>query len=300
MLRVQAPIAALVAVLIAADACNRRLALPSPDALARHATIRRDSFGIPHILADSEEAAAFAFGYAQAEDHAVEIGRRLIAARGEAARVFGTPYLDNDVVMAQFDNIAEARRGLGAVATVCADPKALALARACDLPERFPRDFFEERDGGLQVKSGWKEYAADLRERSRRAWRAIGDRPLDPPDGPPGTALAAAALLFDAGLYYEVHELLEPYWLRADGGDREALQGLIQVAVGFEHLANGNVIGARALLADGCAKTLDRRLHGLDLGPFTRTARACLDRVVAHGATAAREFDWAAVPRFPV
>ena len=60
--------------------------LPSPDALAADVTIRRDEFGIPHILAESEEAAAFGFGYAQAEDHAAEIGRRYVSARGEEAR----------------------------------------------------------------------------------------------------------------------------------------------------------------------------------------------------------------------
>jgi len=171
--------------------------------------------------------------------------------------------------------------------------------RVADLPERAPRDLFEERDGGLQVKSGWREYAAELRERSRRAWRAIADRPLDPPEAPLGATLGAAARLFDAGLYYEVHEVLEPYWMRAEGGDREALQGLIQIAVGFQHLANGNVTGARGLLADGCAKTLGRQLHGLDLDPFTRAARGCLDQVVARGAAAIQEFDWTAVPRFP-
>jgi len=191
----------------------------------------------------------------------------------------------------------EARRGLEAVATVCADPRA--LTHVGELPARVPRDFFEERAGGLQVKSGWKEYAAELRRRSGRAWRAIRDRPLDPADAPLGTILAAAALLFDAGLYYEVHELLEPPWMRAGGGAREALQGLIQIAVGFQHLANGNVAGARGLLADGCAKTLGRRLHGLDLDPFARAARGCFEQVASRGANAAREFDWAAVPRFP-
>ena len=58
-------------------------------------------------------------------------------------------------------------------------------------------------------------------------------------------ALGQAALLFDGRLYFEVHELLEPYWLRAAGRERETLQGLIQVAVGFHHLSNGNG-GARA------------------------------------------------------
>ena len=191
----------------------------------------------------------------------------------------------------------EARRGLEAVAAVCSDPRA--LTRVADLPERAPRDLFEERDGGLQVKSGWREYAAEFRERSRRAWRAIADRPLDPPEAGLGATLGAAGRLFDAGLYYEVHEVLEPCWMRAEGGDREALQGLIQIAVGFQHLANGNAAGARGLLADGCAKTLGRQLHGLDLDPFARAARGCLDQVVARGAAAIQEFDWTAVPRFP-
>jgi acyl-homoserine-lactone acylase len=80
--------------------------------MTREAVIRRDTFGIPHILADTEEAAAFAFGFAQAEDHAIEIARRYVRARGQAAQYFGDSALDNDIAMARFDNLAEARRGL--------------------------------------------------------------------------------------------------------------------------------------------------------------------------------------------
>jgi acyl-homoserine-lactone acylase len=110
-------VAALVAV--AAGSCVHPPAdLPSPDRLAAQAVIRRDTLGIPHILASSEEAAAFAFGYAQAEDHAVEIARRLIAARGEQAKYFGDSGLENDLGMARFDNMAEARRGLTIVSPV--------------------------------------------------------------------------------------------------------------------------------------------------------------------------------------
>src|SRR5437899_4777622 len=53
------------------------------------ATIRRDTYGVPHILAKTEEAAAFAMGYAQAEDHCVEVARRLIGGRGEEAKYTG-------------------------------------------------------------------------------------------------------------------------------------------------------------------------------------------------------------------
>ena len=96
-------------------ACSRAPVLPSPDVLAHAVTIRRDTLGVPHILASSEDAAAFGFGYAQAEDHAAEIVRRMIEARGEESKYFGESGLQNDVQMAQFDNIGEAERGLSAV-----------------------------------------------------------------------------------------------------------------------------------------------------------------------------------------
>ena len=93
-------------------ACHRATIVRPPEALAAEVTIRRDSFGIPHILASSEEAAAYGFGYAQAEDHALEIVRRMIRARGQSAKYFGDAGVENDFDMAQFDNIGEAERGL--------------------------------------------------------------------------------------------------------------------------------------------------------------------------------------------
>ena len=87
-----------------------------------------------------------------------------------------------------------------------------------------------------------------------------------------GPALRAAARLFDAGLFFEVHEVLEPLWMTASEPRREALQGLIQIAVGWQHLANGNVAGARSLLADGAARLHGRRLLGVDFDPFARAA----------------------------
>lgn len=193
---------------------------------------------------------------------------------------------------------AGARAGLEALATLCADPKAFDSGRP--LPEQFPADFFERGAGGLAVKSGFSVHGGELCERAGRAWRLVRGRPLDPPEALLTTALAATAVLFDARLYFEVHEQLEPYWMRAEGIDRESLQGLIQVAVGFHHLAGGNVKGARALLDEGWAKIAGRRLEGLDLDAFADEVARCLDRVVSLGADAPRLFDWTAAPRFPV
>ncbi|RPJ58896.1 MAG: hypothetical protein EHM24_28325, partial [Acidobacteria bacterium] len=82
-----------------------------PDARSQ-VVIRRDTFGIPHILGETEEAAAFGLGYAQAEDHAIEIARRLVAGRGEEAKYFGRSGVENDFMMAQFDNLEASRKDL--------------------------------------------------------------------------------------------------------------------------------------------------------------------------------------------
>ena len=77
--------------------------------------IRRDTFGVPHIVAETEAAAGFGLGYAQAEDHAAEMAKRFLSARGEAARHLGPSMLDADLGARRMDNLGEARRALGSV-----------------------------------------------------------------------------------------------------------------------------------------------------------------------------------------
>jgi len=60
-----------------------------------------------------------------------------------------------------------------------------------------------------------------------------------------------AAALWDARLFFEVHEVLEAVWQRAAGETRQALQGLIQIAVAFYHLAGGNLRAAVFGASDG-------------------------------------------------
>ena len=62
---------------------------PSEGDLASQVTIRRDKFGVPHILAPTEEAAAFGQGYAVAEDHCLVLARLLLRGRNEEAAYFG-------------------------------------------------------------------------------------------------------------------------------------------------------------------------------------------------------------------
>jgi acyl-homoserine-lactone acylase len=92
--------------------CGRQTPPLTPTVLSEHAVVRRDRFGVPHIMADTHESAAFAFGYTQAEDHFLHIARQMLSARGEEAKYFGAAGIENDFSMARLDNLNVARRGL--------------------------------------------------------------------------------------------------------------------------------------------------------------------------------------------
>src|SRR6266550_3858742 len=47
------------------------------------------------------------------------------------------------------------------------------------------------------------------------------------------------------------HEVLEAVWKTAKGDTRQALQGVIQIAVAYHHLSHGNSRGARTLMTEG-------------------------------------------------
>jgi hypothetical protein len=183
----------------------------------------------------------------------------------------------------------QARQALEVVAAVCVESGAVPTARP--IPQAFPADLFEHREGVWRLKGAWKAYEVEFAERAERARRMLRRRPFDPVDPPLATALVSAALLFHAHLYFEVHELLEPCWREATGATREALQGLIQAAVGYQHLANGNLPGARALLEEGADRLRGRALAGRALDGFARALAASVARVA--------DFDWDSVPGFP-
>ena len=60
-------------------------------------TIRRDEFGIPHIFAPRLGDAAYAVGYAQAEDRLEELLKNYRRAAGTMAEVFGPGFFDDDL-----------------------------------------------------------------------------------------------------------------------------------------------------------------------------------------------------------
>ena len=85
-------------------------------------TIYRDEFGIPHIFAPTLDDAAFAVGYAQAEDRLEELLKNYRRATGTMAEVFGPGSFRDDLTQrvmrhaeisqASYDEISPKMRGV--------------------------------------------------------------------------------------------------------------------------------------------------------------------------------------------
>lgn len=58
-----------------------------------------------------------------------------------------------------------------------------------------------------------------------------------------------ALILWNHGLYYEVHELLELLWRQSTGRRRQALQAMIRAAGAYVHLEAGNRPAAQSMAA---------------------------------------------------
>ena len=81
----------------------------APDA----ATLYRDEFGIPHVYAPTLESAAFAVGYAQAEDRLEELLKNYRRASGTMSEVFGSGNFRNDMIARIFRHEEISRENYG-------------------------------------------------------------------------------------------------------------------------------------------------------------------------------------------
>src|SRR5688572_6866018 len=67
-----------------------------PDDLAARVTIYRDTYGIPHVVGETDASTMFGFAYAQAEDNFWRIEDNYIRATGRLAEVQGERGLVSD------------------------------------------------------------------------------------------------------------------------------------------------------------------------------------------------------------
>lgn len=135
------------------------------------------------------------------------------------------------------------------------------------------------------------------------AWkRIVASGAVDGPNPRCGDAapdgLIEGIRLFNAGEYYECHEVLEAIWRDERAPVRYLYQGILQIGVGLHHLRNGNFRGATLLLHDGIDKT--RRFTpgcmGIDTADLCDRAQACLDQLQLLGRDRIGEFDWSMAP----
>ena len=112
----------IAATVLAAGACD--VALAADEGRKLDATIRRDSHGIPHILADDFAGLGFGYGYAFAQDNICTIAETYVTVSAERSRYFGpdgsypaaccppdsTKALPSDQDVGQNQPVANARR----------------------------------------------------------------------------------------------------------------------------------------------------------------------------------------------
>jgi hypothetical protein len=137
-----------------------------------------------------------------------------------------------------------------------------------DAAPLFEGDALAER---FEPLDGW---VRDRAERFAAACRWIEA------DGSSDDAVECARAAWDAGLFFEVHELIEPVWLEEKGERRTGLQGLIMAGAALHHLAEGNLAGAGSLLRDAARhlEAASRDGH-FDLESFARELARIGERV---------------------
>lgn len=83
---------------------------------------------------------------------------------------------------------------------------------------------------------------------------------------------------FNRRFFFEAHDLWEELWMETTGPHRLFYQGLIQTAVGFYHLSNGNYKGACSQFGKALAKLeqYQPEYHGIDTASLVERVRLCL------------------------
>ena len=86
---------------------------------------------------------------------------------------------------------------------------------------------------------------------------------------------------FNAGRFFEAHEMWEFGWHPAPEPERDFWQGLIQVAVGFTHFQRGNMTGSTTLLDRGATKLENYgRVHDqIPVAQIASAARAAIQEI---------------------
>ncbi len=108
--------------------------------------------------------------------------------------------------------------------------------------------------------------------------------------------------LFNAGAYFECHEMLEDLWHPSKDLERLHYQGLIQAAIAVEHFRKDNWTGALGLYGKACEKwaQLPGEFMGVDLKWLKGTLDPFFNQIQKVGPTGMRAVDISQVPKIPL
>ena len=102
---------------------------------------------------------------------------------------------------------------------------------------------------------------------------------------------------FNKHSFYDAHEYWEDLWSDYRLKDAKLIQGLIQLSVGYFHITNLNINGARGLL-NKCISKFDLykpKSKGLDIELIIKSAEKSLKNL--DDIDNISDFDWELVPR---
>jgi uncharacterized protein len=99
--------------------------------------------------------------------------------------------------------------------------------------------------------------------------------------------------LFNAGEYFEAHEVLESAWKAEHTPGRELYRAVLQVAVAYLQIERGNYTGAVKMFRRSrrWIDPLPNECQGIDIATLRRDAQAAYTRLTALGPERLSEFD---------
>ena len=86
---------------------------------------------------------------------------------------------------------------------------------------------------------------------------------------------------FNSGHYFECHDTLEELWMGTRGPARDFFQGLIQIAVGFYHLNQRNLLGCESQFNKGLQKlaAYGNSYTGIELESLRNQVQVWLNKI---------------------
>lgn len=116
---------------------------------------------------------------------------------------------------------------------------------------------------------------------------------------PTPEALLRGIELFNAGAFFDQHEVLETLWRDTRSPVRGLYHGILQIGVGFHHWRNGNHHGASVLIEEGVARLepFTPACQGVDVASLIREASHARAQLLRLGPERMGEYDLAGAPR---